>query len=88
MMRSAKCLRRQSVVLAIVASLLAGCATGVSDGRGVRACPPVVDYGAELQARAAAEVEMLPASSPLAGMLSDYVVMRDQARVCSGHANR
>jgi hypothetical protein len=31
---------------------------------------------------------MLPANSPLAEMLSDYAVMLDQARVCSGHANR
>jgi hypothetical protein len=42
----------------------------------------VVEYGAELQATAAAEVEALPAGSPVASLLSDYAVMRDQARAC------
>ena len=46
------------------------------------ACPPVVEYSAEFQERAAAEVEVLPADSSLSEMLSDYAVMRDQARVC------
>jgi hypothetical protein len=43
-------------------------------------CPPVVGYGAELQARAAVEVDALPAGSAVADLLSDYAVMRDQAR--------
>jgi hypothetical protein len=39
---------------------------------------------AEAQARVAAEVEVLPADSVLADMLSDYAMMRDQARKCQG----
>ena len=55
-----------------------------SDRPGSVACPPVVGYAAELQARAAAEVDALPAGSAVAGLLSDYAVMRDQVRACSG----
>ena len=81
---SAICLRRRLVVLAITASWLAGCGTGGSDRAVTTACPPVVEYSAEFQARAAAELEALPADTPLTEMLSDYAVMRDQARVCQG----
>jgi hypothetical protein len=42
----------------------------------------VVEYGAELQALAAAEVDALPESSAVAVLLSDYAVLRDQARAC------
>ncbi len=47
-------------------------------------CPPVVPYDRAFLARAAAELDMLPAGSPLETMLADYAVMRDQARACSG----
>lgn len=43
-------------------------------------CPPVVEYSRELQARAADELDLLPDGSAIAEMLSDYSVMRDQAR--------
>jgi len=46
-------------------------------------CPPVVEYDAGFQARAAAEVKTLPDGSVVVEMLSDYAVMREQARVCS-----
>lgn len=46
-------------------------------------CPPVVDYTAADQARAADEVEGLPEDAMVVRMLSDYAVMRDQARACS-----
>ncbi|MGB3642998.1 MAG: hypothetical protein WBA15_00835 [Mesorhizobium sp.] len=45
-------------------------------------CPPVVEYGRELQARAAEELAGLPEGSMIVEMLSDYSVMRDQARAC------
>jgi len=45
-------------------------------------CPPVVEYGREFQARAADELDLLPDGSAIAEMLSDYSVMRDQARAC------
>ena len=78
---SARCWKRPLVVLAIATSLPSGCGTVGSD-RSAAVCPPVVEYGAELQAREAADVEMLPEGSAVAVMLSDYAVMRDQARAC------
>jgi hypothetical protein len=42
----------------------------------------VVTYSAELQAEVAGEVEALPEGSALVGLLSDYAVMREQARAC------
>lgn len=59
---------------------LTGCAMGASDTRAP--CPPVVDYTAADQARAADEVEELPEGAVIVRMLSDYAVLRDQARVC------
>ena len=59
---------------------LTGCATGGSDARAP--CPPVVDYTAADQARAADEVEALPEGAVVVRMLSDYAVLRDQVRVC------
>jgi hypothetical protein len=46
------------------------------------ACPPVIGYGAELQARAAAEMQALSEGSAIETLLSDYAVMRDQSRAC------
>lgn len=45
-------------------------------------CPTVVDYTAAEQARAADEVEALPEGAVVVRMLSDYAVLRDQARAC------
>jgi hypothetical protein len=42
----------------------------------------VVEYEVGFQARAATEVRALPDGSAIVEMLSDYVVMREQARVC------
>jgi len=72
--------KRRLAVLATAMSLLAGCATGVSES--VLACPPVVEYTREFQARAAEELGGLPDGSAIAEMLSNYSVMRDQARAC------
>lgn len=77
------CWKRRLAVLAIAMSLLSGCATGSSDGGGPRACPPVVDYSREFQVRAAEELAMLPEDSEIEEMLSDYAVMREQARACT-----
>ena len=43
----------------------------------------MVEYDAGLQARAAAEVQALPEGSAIVEMLSDYAVMREQARGCN-----
>jgi hypothetical protein len=42
----------------------------------------VVEYGREFQVRAAEELAGLPEGSMIVEMLSDYDVMRDQARAC------
>jgi hypothetical protein len=59
---------------------LTGCAMGGSEAR--TACPPVVEYNAAEQSRAADEVETLLKSSVIVRMLADYAVLRDQARAC------
>jgi hypothetical protein len=58
--------------------LLSGCATGGSDVGGLGACPPVVQYSREFQARAAEELALLPKDSAVAEMLADYAVTREQ----------
>lgn len=69
----------QLLALAIGALLLIGCSTG---GSSSVACPPVAAYDRAFLARAAAELELLPAGSAIEAMLADYAVMRDQARAC------
>ena len=76
------CSRRRLAVLAITTSLLSGCATVRSEDGRLATCPPMVEYGREFQARAAEELVRLPDGSAIAEMLSDYAVMRDQARAC------
>ena len=58
---------------------LSGCTTGVSEGGSLGACPPVVEYSREFQARAAEELALLPEDLAVAVMLSDYAAMREQA---------
>jgi hypothetical protein len=77
-------LRLRAGVLVIAASLLAGCATKRSDGA---PCPPVVEYTREFLARAASELDLLPAGSAIEQMLADYQVMREQARACGALAS-
>ena len=76
------CWRRRLAALVIATSLLTGCATAGFEAGGVAACPPLVEYSGEFQARAAEDLATLPEGSALVAMMSDYVVMRDQARVC------
>jgi hypothetical protein len=59
---------------------LSGCAMAVTETRAP--CPPVVDYSAAEQARAADEVDALPEGAVIVRMLSDYAVLHDQARAC------
>lgn len=42
----------------------------------------MVEYSREFLARAADELDSLPAGSAAEQMLGDYQVMRDQARAC------
>ena len=73
-------------VLAIATIWLSGCVTAGSDRAWLGACPPVVPYSGEFQARAAEELALLLEGSAIAEMLSDYAVMRDQARACKTRA--
>ena len=78
-MRVKGCSMPPAAALMIAMLWLSGCATASSDNT---PCPPVVEYSAADQARAAAEVEALPESAVLVRMMSDYAVLRDQARAC------
>jgi hypothetical protein len=82
MQSNAGCWRQRLAVLVIAASWLTGCATAGFEANGLAACPPVVEYSRELQARAADELGVLPEGSVIGKMLGDYAIMRDQARMC------
>jgi hypothetical protein len=75
-------LRRPLAVLVIATSWLTGCATEGFEAGGLAACPPIVEYSREFQARAAEELALLPNGSAVVEMLSNYAVMRDQAQNC------
>ncbi|RHZ91809.1 hypothetical protein D1114_19010 [Cereibacter sphaeroides] len=83
MMPNAGCWRRRLAVLVIATISLSGCATAGSENGGLALCPPAVEYSREFQARAADELASLPEGSIVAEMLSDYAVVREQARACS-----
>jgi uncharacterized protein YceK len=73
---------RQVVALAVVMTLLSGCArVGFESSAG--ACPQVVEYGRAEQVRVAEEVAALPEGAMSVEWLADYAVLRDQARICS-----
>ncbi|MCA0871391.1 hypothetical protein LCL97_11185 [Seohaeicola saemankumensis] len=76
------CWRLRLAVLAIATSWLTGCGTAGFEAGGVAACPPVVEYSREFQARAAEELSRLPDGSAIVEMMGDYAVIRDQARGC------
>ena len=82
MTRNDVCSRRRRVALVLATIWLSGCATGGSDVGALGPCAPVVEYSREFQAQAAEELALLPEGSAVAEMLSDYAVMREQARGC------
>jgi len=77
---TARCSTPPPAALLIAMLWLSACATAGSETRAP--CPPVVEYTAADQAQAAEEVEALPESAVVLRMLSDYAVLRDQARAC------
>ena len=83
MKRNNGCLRRRLVALVLATIWLSGCATGATEVVSLGACPPVVEYSREFQTREAEELALLPHGSAVIEMLSDYAVMREQARVCT-----
>lgn len=80
MKSNAKCWKPPAAALLIATLWLTGCAMGGSDTRAP--CPPVVEYSASDKVRAAEEVEALPEGAVVVALLSDYAVLRDQARAC------
>lgn len=78
----------------MLATSIAGCATGRSDDaywgavsqvHGAITAPPVRVYTADQQRRAAAELATLPADGVVRGeMMPDYLRTRDQARALRG----
>lgn len=78
---NARCCLRPAVAPLIAMLWLSACAMGGSNPHG-QVCPPVVEYSTADQARAAEEVETLPEGAVVVAMLSDYAVLRDQARAC------
>jgi len=54
----------------------------VSSERVIEICPPVVEYDAGFQAKAAEEVLQLTEGSVLVEMLSEYTLLREQVRAC------
>ncbi len=82
MTSNARCWRPRLAVLVIAMSLLSACATGHSEGAATGACPPVAEYRPEFRSRVVAELGQLPEGAAIDAMLSDYAVMRDQARAC------
>ena len=81
MKSNARCWTPPAAAPLIVTLLLTGCGMGGSDRQG-QVCPPIVEYSTVDQVRAADEVEALPEGAIIVRMLSDYWVMRDQARIC------
>ena len=73
-MSIAGCWKRRLAALAIVTSLLSGCATVRSEDGRLAACPPVVEDGREFQARAAEELALLA---------EDYAAMLEQTWACA-----
>ena len=83
MLHNAVCWRLRLAVLVIGASWLSGCATAGFEAKGVAACPPVVEYSGEFQARAAEELVTLPDGWAIVEMMADYAVIREQVRGCT-----
>ena len=79
----AGCWRPRLAGLILAMSWLAACAMGGSEPD-FAVCPPILEYSPEFQAKAADELALLPDKSAVAEMLSDYAVMREQARARRG----
>jgi len=79
------CWRPRLAVLVIATNCLTGCAAAGFYAGGVAACPPVVEYSREFQARAAEDLATLPEGTALVEMMVDYAVLREKVRGCRGY---
>lgn len=73
---------RPLLLLVLAMPLLTSCGQGVSDLKAPGACPAIVPYSAEFQAKLADELAALPAESALVVAMLDYKRERDQLRHC------
>lgn len=64
----------KKLLLILIAVSSEGCASGST-------CPPLVDYSAERQTKAAKELRALPKGSELANMIVDYGQLRRTCRL-------
>lgn len=80
MTSNARCWTPPAAAPLIAMLWLSACAMEDSDAQ--VPCPPVVEYSASDQARAADEVDTLKESEMVVRMLSDFAVLRDQVRAC------
>ena len=78
---NARCWTQQATALAAAMIFLTGC-EGVGSDTQQYACPPVVDYNRAEQARITMELAAMPEGALIVDWLSDYFVLRDQARAC------
>lgn len=81
MKSNAKCWTPPATALLIAMLWLSGCATDGSDRPG-QLSPPVVEFSVADRAQAADNVETISKASIVVRMLSDYAVLREQARAC------
>ena len=79
---NAGCWRQRPAGIVIVTNWLTGCATAGFEASGLAACPSVVEYSQEFQARAAEKLALLPDGSAIVEMMGDYAAIREQARAC------
>ena len=80
MKSNAKCWTPPAAAPLIATLWLSACAMADFDAQ--TRCPPVVEYSAAEQARAADEVDALADDAMIVRLLGDYAVLRDQARAC------
>lgn len=65
-------------IFAMASFSLAGCSTQLNTGSG---CPPLVQYSAQTQRRAADELQQLPKDSAIGQMIVDYKKTRDACKI-------
>ncbi len=69
-------MKRLMPIWAIMA-VVTGCTPNITN-----VCPPIQVYSKEFNKELAAEIESLPGNSLIPRVLSDYISLRDQLRVC------
>jgi Tfp pilus assembly protein PilP len=61
----------------IILLILSGCAQPITN-----VCPPIQKYSFQFNQSLATEIEQLPDSSLIPRVISDYINLRDQLKIC------